>query len=61
MVYAEEDFRMISELQHFAFCRRQWALIHLEQEWSDNFLTAQGNIIHRRAHTENCAEKGPGF
>lgn len=57
MVYAEEDFRMISELQHFAFCRRQWALIHLEQEWSDNFLTAQGNIIHRRAHTENCAEK----
>ena len=57
MVYAEEDFRMISELQHFAFCLRQWALIHLEQEWSDNFLTAQGNIIHRRAHTENCAEK----
>lgn len=45
MVYAEEDFRMISKLQHFAFCRRQWALIHLEQEWSDNFLTAQGNII----------------
>ena len=61
MVYAEEDFRMISELQHFAFCRRQWALIHLEQEWSDNFLTAPGSIIHRRAHSENFTEKRSGL
>lgn len=41
---------MLSGLQHFAFCRRQWALIHIEQQWSDNVHTAEGNVFHRRAH-----------
>ena len=35
----EEDYRMISEIQHFAFCRRQLALIHLEQQGKENLLT----------------------
>lgn len=38
----EEDFLQLSGLQHFAFCRRQWALIHLEGQWAENILTAQG-------------------
>lgn len=38
----------ISALQHYAFCPRQCALIHNEQVWADNFLTAQGNALHER-------------
>ena len=40
----------ISGIQHFAFCPRQWALIHLEQQWQDNERTASGHIFHSRAH-----------
>ena len=32
MAYNEEEFLQLSGLQHFLFCRRQWALIHLEQQ-----------------------------
>jgi CRISPR-associated exonuclease Cas4 len=39
----------ISGLQHLAFCPRQWALIHLEQAWADNRLTAEGHLLHERA------------
>lgn len=38
----------LSALQHYAFCPRQCALIHNEQVWSDNFLTAQGILLHER-------------
>lgn len=41
---------MLSGIQHFAFCRRQWALIHIEQQWSENYLTASGRITHERVH-----------
>lgn len=47
MSYTEDDMLMLSGIQHFAFCPRQWALIHLEQLWSDNLLTTEGHIIHR--------------
>ncbi len=39
---------MLSGIQHFAFCQRQWALIHLEQQWDENHLTIQGNWMHER-------------
>jgi CRISPR-associated exonuclease Cas4 len=39
----------ISGLQHLAFCPRQWALIHLEQAWKENRLTAEGRLLHERA------------
>lgn len=39
----------ISGLQHLAFCPRQWALIHLEQAWAENRLTAEGRLLHERA------------
>ena len=48
------DALMISGIQHFAFCPRQWALIHLEQQWQENERTADGRIFHHRAHD------GPG-
>ena len=52
---------MISALQHFVFCRRQWALIHVEQLWKDNVRTVEGNMMHQRAHDEKQIEKRPGL
>lgn len=40
----------LSGLQHFAYCPRQWALIHLEQQWRENERTADGRIFHGNAH-----------
>ena len=48
MSYSDEDCIAISGLQHLAFCKRQWGLIHLNQEWAENYLTAQGKIMHER-------------
>ena len=56
MEYKEEDYLQISGLQHFAFCRRQWALIHIEKQWFDNIRTVEGNILHERAHDNTIAE-----
>ncbi len=39
----------ISALQHWLFCPRQCALIHVERLWEENFLTAEGRILHERA------------
>ena len=52
----EDDYRMISEIQHFAFCRRQWALIHIEQQWKENLLTTEGMLMHKRVHDETISE-----
>ncbi len=57
MVYNEEDFLQLSGVQHFAFCRRQWALIHIEQQWAENLLTVQGNILHEKAHDSDSREQ----
>ena len=57
MIYAEEDFLQLSGLQHFAFCRRQWALIHIEQQWKENLRTVEGDLFHRRAHDEQARER----
>lgn len=50
MIYQEEDFLQLSGLQHFKFCRRQWALIHIEDQWAENFRTTDGAILHENAH-----------
>lgn len=44
-----DDYLMLSGIQHFAFCRRQWALIHIEQVWKENVLTFGGRQMHRNA------------
>lgn len=43
-----EPILMLSALQHYAFCPRQFGLIHIEQVWADNRYTAEGNILHER-------------
>lgn len=53
---AERELLMLSGLQHFAYCRRQWALIHVEQQWQENLHTAEGQVFHQRAHDEKQTE-----
>lgn len=55
--YAEEDFLMISGIQHFLFCKRQWGLIHIEQLWKENVLTLEGNYLHEKADQPEIREK----
>lgn len=55
--YSEDDFLMLSGIQHYAFCPRQWALIHIEQQWKENFFTITGNIMHENAHDKDFVEK----
>ena len=57
MMWTEDDYLQLSGLQHFSFCRRQWALIHIEQQWRENLLTVEGDLLHRRAHDEQTREK----
>lgn len=52
-----EDYLMLSGIQHFQFCRRQWALIHIEQQWVENVKTIEGQIIHERADQPDIREK----
>lgn len=56
MEYKEEDYILLSGLQHFEFCQRQWALIHIEQQWNENLFTVQGNIFHEKAHDKDFTE-----
>ena len=53
----DDDYLQLSGIQHFAFCRRQWALIHLEGIWHDNERTISGELMHERVHDSEFAEK----
>lgn len=48
MIYSDADLLPLSALQHFVYCRRQCALIHLEQQWTENRFTAEGRAQHDR-------------
>lgn len=56
MEYREEDFLQLSGLQHFKFCRRQWALIHIEHQWAENLRTVDGALMHQNAHDKGFRE-----
>ncbi len=47
--YNDDDLLLLSGIQHMAFCERQWALIHIEQQWAENVFTVEGTHIHTRA------------
>ena len=57
-VYDEEEYLQLSGIQHFCFCRRQWALIHIEQQWQENLRTAEGAILHEKAHEGSNEKRG---
>ena len=55
--YSDLDLLQLSGLQHFAFCRRQWALIHIENQWAENLRTVEGHLLHQHAHDETQRER----
>lgn len=57
-LYNIDDLIQLSALQHYAFCPRQCALIHVEQVWTENRLTAEGRIMHERVHEEGDESRG---
>ena len=56
MEFNEDDYLQLSGIQHFAFCRRQWAIIHIEKQWTDNYLTIDGINMHEKAHDRDASE-----
>lgn len=60
-MYSEDDLIPISALQHFIFCKRQCALIHVEQLWSENIFTAEGRIMHDKVDKEMSTESRGGL
>lgn len=56
-MYSEEEFLQLSGIQHFAYCRRQWALIHIELQWDENLRTVEGKLLHEQAHDAANNEK----
>ncbi|MCE5300356.1 MAG: CRISPR-associated protein Cas4 [Spirochaetia bacterium] len=60
MQYGEDDLLALSGLQHYFFCKRQWALIHVEEQWVENVLTAEGRILHERVDNSKHIEYREG-
>ena len=56
-MYDEDDYLQLSGIQHFAFCRRQWALAYIEMQWQENVRTVEGKILHENAHNPGLKEK----
>jgi CRISPR-associated exonuclease Cas4 len=59
-MFSEDDLLPLSGLQHLMFCERQWGLIHIEMAWSENRLTAEGRVLHEKAHDAGV-ENRPGI
>lgn len=56
-MYEEDDWLQLSGIQHFEFCRRQWALAYIELQWQENVRTVEGKLLHERAHDVSNGEK----
>jgi len=59
-MFTEDDLLPISALQHLEYCPRRCALIHIEGLWAENAVTADGRVLHQRAHTAP-SEKSNGI
>lgn len=59
-IYDEDEYLMLSGIQHFYYCKRQWSLIHVEQQWADNQYTIEGQLLHEKADNPYLKEKRKG-
>ncbi|MBI3194710.1 MAG: CRISPR-associated protein Cas4 [Ignavibacteriae bacterium] len=57
-MYIEDDFIQLSALQHYVFCPRQCALIHVEGLWCENVFTVRGDILHEKVDTDSFESRG---
>lgn len=58
-MFTEDEFIQISALQHYVFCPRQCALIHVEGLWQDNLWTVRGEILHEKVDSDTFESRGP--
>jgi CRISPR-associated exonuclease Cas4 len=58
--YTSDELLPLSGIQHFLFCRRQWALIHVERQWQENALTVEGKLLHKRVDNPFFTESRKG-
>lgn len=56
-MYKDDDMLMLSGIQHFMFCPRQWALIHIDQQWEENRLTTEGQLLHNNVDDPSYRQK----
>ena len=56
-MFSEDEYLLLPGIQHFVFWRRQWALIHIEKQWAENYRTADGQVMHRNVHDADFHEK----
>lgn len=56
-MFDPDDYLMLSGIQHYVFCPHQWAMIHIEQIWNDNRLTAEGQIMHNNVDNPAYRQK----
>lgn len=57
MYYDDDQMLMLSGIQHYMFYPRQWALIHIEQQWGENRLTAEGQLLHQNVDNPAYRQK----
>jgi CRISPR-associated exonuclease Cas4 len=58
-MYIEDDLLPLSGLSQLSFCERRWALLNLERQWEENLNTAEGELLHEKAHSAQI-ESRPG-
>jgi len=58
--YQPDELLPLSGIQHFLFCRRQWALIYVERQWQENVLTVEGRLLHQRVEDPFFTEARQG-
>ena len=60
-MFRDEDMLMLSGIQHFMFCPRQWALIHIDQKWEENRLTTEGLLLHNNVDNPSYRQQNGGI
>jgi len=58
-MYTDEELLSISALNHFLYCQRRCALIHVERVWVENRFTAEGKVMHERVDRSGDRDRGP--
>ncbi len=56
-IYDDDNMLMLSGIQHYMYCPRQWALIHIEQQWDENRLTTEGQLFHQNVDNPAYRQK----
>lgn len=52
-----DEYLFLSGIQHYFYCKRQWALIHIEQYWKENALTTEGRFLHEKVDQPYLKER----